>query len=64
MRAVGSRAVAAPAVLAISDDDRMFLMERLIGETDINDDPDPSHRAIRDDFVITSRRCTGSIRWL
>jgi aminoglycoside phosphotransferase (APT) family kinase protein len=51
MRAVGPTGVAAPSVLAISPDDRMFLMERLPGDVDIDDDPDPRHRAIRDDFA-------------
>jgi len=51
MRAVGPTDVAAPAVLAISDDDRMFLMERLVGDTDIDGDPDPNHRALLDDFA-------------
>lgn len=51
MRAMASTGVAAPAVLGISDDARMFLMERLAGDTDIDGDPDPSHRAIRDDFA-------------
>ena len=51
MRAVGPTGVAAPTVLAIAGDDRMFLMERLAGATDIDADPDPGHRAIRDDFA-------------
>lgn len=51
MRAVGPAGVAAPTVLAISDDSGMFLMERLAGDTDIDEDPDPGHRAIRDDFA-------------
>lgn len=51
IRAAGAAGIAAPRVLAISDDGRMFVMARLAGSPDLDADADPDHRAVRDSFV-------------